>query len=76
MHFEDLTRLFMPGLILWLLPSKDKVPKCVTILQLNNNQPAEFMCSKFFGPHLTDKCQLPWTSKGNQKVVFLFADFC
>lgn len=47
MHFEDLTRLFMPGLILWLLPSKDKLPKCVTILQLNNNQPAEFMCSKF-----------------------------
>lgn len=69
MHFEGSAKLL--GRILWPLLSTEKLPKCVTVLQLNNNQPTDPMCSKFFGQCSTDKCQVPWTSRGNQKVSVL-----
>lgn len=45
MHFEYITKIFLLGWILWQLLSQEKLPKCVTVLQLNNNQPTDPMCS-------------------------------
>lgn len=46
-------------------------PNCVTVLQLDNNQPKDLMGWKVFGRCWTDKCQVPWMSRGNHKVSLL-----
>lgn len=71
MRFEDSAKLLLLRRILWPLLSTENLPKCVTGLQPNNNQPTDPMCSEFFGRCKTDKCQVPWTSRGNQKVSVL-----
>lgn len=65
MHFEDITKLFLPGWILWPLLSTEKVPKCVTVLQLNNNRPTDPMCSKF----LACVWQINVNSLGRAEVI-------
>lgn len=78
MHFEDITKLLELGWLLWPRLSPEKLPKCVTELQQSESAggPGVFGVS---GRSLTDKCQVPWTSRVMKKSCFCsqtFAEQC